>query len=138
MGSSHVAKLQAVLDFNHRTDDKTLHLDLEPLTYKGSAGLRAPVAAGKCFNKPGMHWGRCAPSVSVRNMLDVSGLDKVIVMCKTPALQPRARSRTRRRHMATCEFTTGTWVLAGCVLADKPLLAASDEHATIITKEEAQ
>ena len=120
------------------SDDKALLLDLEQLTYKGSAGLRVPLAAAKCFNEPGMHWGRCAPSVPVRNVLDVSGLDKVIVMCKTPALQPRARSRTRRGHVATCEFTTGAWVLAGCVLADKPLLAASDEHATIITTEEAQ
>ena len=120
------------------SDDKALLLGLEKLTYKGSVGLRAPLAIAKCFNEPGRHLGRCALSVSVRNVLDVSSLDNVSVMCKTPALQRWARSRTRRGHVATCEFTIGTWVLAGCVLAGKPLLAARDEYATIITKEETQ
>ena len=57
-------------------------------------------------------------------------------MCATPVLHRWACARTRGGHGATCEFTTGTWILAGCVPADKPLRAASDEHAIIITKEE--
>jgi hypothetical protein len=47
------------------SDDQALLLDLEQLTSKGGVGLRAPLATTKCFNEPGMHWGRCAPSVSV-------------------------------------------------------------------------
>ncbi len=58
--------------------DQALLLDFERVAYVSSAGLRAVVVTAKQFNVPGKQFGLCALTDSVREIVAVSGFDKVI------------------------------------------------------------
>jgi len=60
--------------------DHPLILDLEKLSFISSAGLRVGLVMAKRFNEAGKKFGICALSGPVREVIAVSGFDRIITV----------------------------------------------------------
>ena len=60
--------------------DSALILDLEKLSFISSAGLRVGLLMAKKFNEPGKKFGICTLSEPVREVIVVSGFDRIITV----------------------------------------------------------
>jgi anti-anti-sigma factor len=60
-------------------------LDLSAITYISSAGLRVLLKAAKEARAAGGAFALAAPQPAVREVLDVSGFDRIIAIHPTPA-----------------------------------------------------
>lgn len=58
--------------------DQALILDFEHVTFLSSAGLRVALTVAKKFNEPGKKYAICALQEGVRDIVEVSGFDKII------------------------------------------------------------
>lgn len=72
--------LQRTLDSEIGPDSATLILDLAQVSYISSAGLRVCMGAAKRFRGDGRHFGICALSKSVRDVVSISGFDQIIAV----------------------------------------------------------
>ncbi len=58
--------------------DQALILDFEHVTFLSSAGLRVALTIAKKFNEPEKKYAICALQEGVRDIVEVSGFDKII------------------------------------------------------------
>lgn len=65
--------------------DRAVILDFEGVSYIGSAGLRAVLMTAKGLWKRDAAFALCAPSNAVRQVFEVSGLDRVMEIHATRA-----------------------------------------------------
>jgi anti-anti-sigma factor len=74
-----------LLDLGIDSGDEALILDLEHVTFFSSAGLRVGLRMAKKFSQPGKKFAICALSKSVRDIVKISGFDKIITIYDTQA-----------------------------------------------------
>jgi anti-anti-sigma factor len=76
---------EQLLDLGIDPGDEALILDFEHVTFFSSAGLRVGLRMAKRFGEPGKRFAICALPDSVRDIVKVSGFDKIITIYDTQA-----------------------------------------------------
>ena len=76
---------ERLLELGVDSGDEALILDFEPVTFFSSAGLRVGLRMAKKFGQPGKKFAICALPSSVRDIVKVSGFDKIIAIYDTQA-----------------------------------------------------
>jgi len=60
--------------------DGALVVDMADVSYISSAGLRAILLTAKTLAQRRMKFALCAPSAPIREVLDISGFDKIVAI----------------------------------------------------------
>ena len=76
--SSNADRFQRIVESGIDAEDRALILDFERVFFISSAGLRISLIISRKFNESGKKFGVCALSDPIRNVLAVSGFDRVI------------------------------------------------------------
>jgi len=69
---------ERMLDNGVDPSDQALILDFEHVTFLSSAGLRVALTIAKKFSEPEKKYAICALQEGVRDIVEVSGFDKII------------------------------------------------------------
>ena len=76
--SSNADRFQRIVESGIDPEDQALILDFERVFFISSAGLRISLIISRKFNESGKKFGLCALSDPIRNVLAISGFDRVI------------------------------------------------------------
>ena len=76
--SSNADRFQRIVEAGIDAEDRALILDFERVFFISSAGLRISLVLSKKFNESGKKFGICTLSDPIRNVLAISGFDRVI------------------------------------------------------------
>ena len=76
--SSNADRFQRIVESGIDAEDHALILDFERVFFISSAGLRISLIISRKFNESGKKFGVCALSDPIRNVLAISGFDRVI------------------------------------------------------------
>ena len=76
--SSNADRFQRIVESGIDAEDQALILDFERVFFISSAGLRISLVLSRKFNESGKKFGVCALSDPIRNVLAISGFDRVI------------------------------------------------------------
>ena len=76
--SSNADRFQRIVESGIDAEDRALILDFERVFFISSAGLRISLIISRKFNESGKKFGVCALSDPIRNVLAISGFDRVI------------------------------------------------------------
>jgi len=76
--SSNADRFQRIVESGIEAEDQALILDFERVFFISSAGLRISLIISRKFNESGKKFGVCALSDPIRNVLAISGFDRVI------------------------------------------------------------
>lgn len=82
---SNAREFQDSLESFLQGDASSLILDLENLSYISSAGLRVILLVSKKLQRSSAHFGVCSLSVSINEVFQISGFDKIIQTYRTQA-----------------------------------------------------
>lgn len=83
--SSSAPQLQRALESGIGPADRALLLDFEQVSFLSSAGLGIFLIFSRKFDAPGKQFGVCALSDSVRNVIAISGFDRLIKIYNSQA-----------------------------------------------------
>ena len=84
--SSHAMSFLDLIDEKLTDSDTRLVLDFEGVTFISSAGLRACLIVARRFSAPDRKFGICGLSQFNRDIMSVSGFDKLIKVHETQAV----------------------------------------------------
>ena len=76
--SSNADRFQRIVESGIDAEDQALILDFERVFFISSAGLRISLILSRKFNESGKKFGVCTLSDPIRNVLAISGFDRVI------------------------------------------------------------
>ena len=76
--SSNAGRFQRIVESGIDAEDQALILDFERVFFISSAGLRISLVLSRKFNESGKKFGVCTLSDPIRNVLAISGFDRVI------------------------------------------------------------
>lgn len=76
--SSSADRFQCIVESGVDEEDQALILDFERVFFISSAGLRISLVLSRKFNESGKKFGICTLSDPIRNVLAISGFDRVI------------------------------------------------------------
>ena len=76
--SSNADEFQRIIESGIDAETHALILDFERVFFISSAGLRVSLVLSRKFNEPGKKFGICTLSDPIRNVLAISGFDRVI------------------------------------------------------------
>ena len=76
--SSNADRFQRIVEAGIDAEDQALILDFERVFFISSAGLRISLVISRKFNEAGKKFGLCTLSDPIRNVLAISGFDRVI------------------------------------------------------------
>ena len=76
--SSNADRFQRIVESGIDAEDRALILDFERVFFISSAGLRISLIISRKFNESGKKFGICNLSDPIRNVLAISGFDRVI------------------------------------------------------------
>ena len=82
---STAEQFQRLLESGIEPDDHVLILDFEHLSFISSAGLRVCLIMAKQFNAPGKRLSICTLSASIREVMAISGFDRIITIYESQA-----------------------------------------------------
>ena len=83
--SSNADRFQRIVESGIDAEDRALILDFERVFFISSAGLRISLIISRKFNESGKKFGVCALSDPIRNVLAISGFDRVIPIYESQA-----------------------------------------------------
>ena len=83
--SSNADRFQRIVESGIDAEDQALILDFERVFFISSAGLRISLVISKQFNDSGKQFGICTLSDPIRNVLAISGFDRVIPVYESRA-----------------------------------------------------
>jgi len=78
-------EFQRLMESGIEPGDQALILDFEHLSFISSAGLRVTLILARIFNEPGKQFGICTLSDPVREVIAISGFDKMIAVYESRA-----------------------------------------------------
>ncbi|MCY4390367.1 MAG: STAS domain-containing protein [Desulfurellaceae bacterium] len=78
-------EFQRLLESGIESGDHALILDFEHLSFISSAGLRVSLILARQFSEPGKQFGICTLSGPVREVITISGFDKMIAVYESRA-----------------------------------------------------
>ena len=83
--SSNADRFQRIVESGIDAEDQALILDFERVFFISSAGLRISLVLSRKFNESGKKFGVCTLSDPIRNVLAISGFDRVIPIYESRA-----------------------------------------------------
>ena len=83
--SSNADRFQRIVESGIDAEDQALILDFERVFFISSAGLRISLVISRKFNESGKKFGLCTLSDPIRNVLAISGFDRVIPIYESRA-----------------------------------------------------
>lgn len=83
--SANVDVFERLLELGIDAGDEALILDFEHVSFFSSGGLRIGLRMAKKFNTPGKKFAVCTLPDAVRDLMRVSGFDKIITVYDTQA-----------------------------------------------------
>lgn len=76
--SSNASEFQSALETVIGSEDRTVILDMENLSYISSAGLRVILIVAKTLGQRDAELAVCSLQDPIRNVFEISGFDKII------------------------------------------------------------